>query len=151
MNKLEAGRVARRYVGVIALVPLAISLLVWEWNFDWRAHRAQAVVVETGVYGGVGWTAYGRMSGKTIADVNLVVDGEVRQATLRAWYVRFKPGQRVNVLFRAGDASDLALDSFWQLHWPSTLAILVLLGALVVETRKHVVWRSQQPHILLRD
>jgi hypothetical protein len=99
---------------------LAIVLTVSEWRFTSRTKVGQAVVV-SGTNGGVVF-APGR-SGRTMADVVVSADGGQFRATLRAWYRVFRTGQEVRVLYLPDEPGDVLLDSFWQCHFGSIIAM----------------------------
>jgi hypothetical protein len=128
-------------VGAVLMGVVAISLLIDEWDFDRRAIAGQAEVID----------AFSGRSGRTIADVVLVVEGQRVRATLRAWYCLLRPGQQVRVLYRPSDPENMVLGWFWQRHYGSTIALTVFTVLAVTEALRFFAWRRRQEVALLRD
>jgi putative exporter of polyketide antibiotics len=136
----------KQFIGTALMGAVAISLIAYEWDSRRHARAGRAVVIESAVYG---------RSGKTIADVVHVVGGQQVRATLRAWYCHLKPGQQLRILYRPSDPEDVVLDSFWQRHYGSMVAlalfVIVAIGEILAQAMKDARERRQQALMLLRD
>lgn len=100
---------------------LAVGFAAWEYGSTTAMRAGQATIQGT-TRGGIGITP-GR-SGRTIADATLMTDRGPVEATVRAWYCRFEPGQVVDVLYDPDRPADLLPDQFWQIHYASTIALV---------------------------
>lgn len=76
-----------------------------------------------------------------MADATLESDGQQINATVRAWYRQFTPGQQIDVLYLPSDPTDLRLDSFWQSYCRS-VAGMVVLGIIIVKEGAQFVTSS---------
>jgi hypothetical protein len=106
----------RHVIGSMLAGIVALLLALYEWDVGRGAKTGHAVVVDTTVY---------YRSGQTIAGVRHVVNGKPVSATLRAWYCDLKPGQRIRVVYEPSNPKEVELDTFWQRHYGSTIALAV--------------------------
>ena len=132
----------KRFLAAALMGAVAISLTIYEWDFGRRARVAQAVVIESHM---------GYRSGRTLADVLHVVNGQQVSATLRAWYCHLTPGQYVRVLYLPGHSEDVVLDRFWQRHYGSILALAAFTILVIAEAWRFAEWRRRRAIPLLRD
>jgi hypothetical protein len=143
MLRRNGGGVFVRFIPVSLLGVLAGGVVVSDASFILRARGAEARVVSSQVVGG--------RSGLTIAEVEHNVDGARVEATLRAWYCPNLAGQTVEVLYVPSDPGVVFLDRFWQLHFGSTIAIVLFGSVSAWEVSRFISSSRWRSHPLLCD
>jgi hypothetical protein len=129
------------YLATLIFVALALGLMGYEFILSPWTARGKAKVT-----GPVHRIARGA------GDLTMVVllsEPRPAETTLRTWFHHPQIGSIVRVRYNPRNLEEVALDDFWQLHYPSVIALGICVFAVWVETaRLNYRWRLRHSELV---